>query len=96
MTIKQFLKPDWRKFVIFLLFFILTYIWVYDCGDINSSISCEAHGFPMTYWSHYTISKIPLQAENTISYFELIADLIIWYLLSCLVIWIYDKVKKKK
>jgi len=96
MKLKQFLKPDWRKIVVFAIIFIITYILVYDCGDILSSALCEARGFPMTCWSRHTVSKMPPRMEDVISYFGLITDLIIWYLLSCLIVWIYDKFRKRK
>ena len=96
MNWKQFLKPDWKKIVIFVVFFILMYIWAYNCGDIRSSALCEARGFPLIYWNYHTISKMPPKTETNLFYFELIVDLIIWYLLSCLIAWIYDKLKKPK
>jgi len=86
---KEFLKPDWRKIVltvITMIIFFPGYPPYYKGG-----------GFPLNYLSSgscYAGSNIVSCAikETPIN---LILDIIIWYFLSCLIIWIYNKVKKK-
>jgi len=97
MTLKQFLKPDWRKIVIFVIPIILTIIAIFIevkgsgwdilvyfpallCGIIPGCM----HDGELPY-----VNPILLLLSFIITYF-------VWYLLSCLIIWIYDKRKKKK
>jgi hypothetical protein len=78
MRLKQFLKPDWRKPLLFIIIFILTHV-----AEIPSP------------WEN-------IYAQATTNYgtvgivLILIIDVIVTYLISCLIIWIYEKVKKKK
>ncbi len=95
MGLKEFLMPDWRKIRVFVILSILSFFYVYNCYPQYSSGICEAHGLPLAYWSYSTRSKMPPVMDTNFSYFGLIGDLIIWYLLSCLIIWAYGKLKRK-
>jgi hypothetical protein len=103
MNIKQFLKPDWRKIVIFVIIFSLLPVFPY----YNIQLQCFAGPCPPIV--EYK-SLIELQSLGT-NYFNdlgrvflnvpyhliiLILGLLISYLISCLIIWIYYKAKKKK
>jgi len=77
-------KPDWRKIVIFvILFFVFGLLmrfpldWYLPAGGGVLPSGAIADGVP------------------TFKLFNLFLDLIIWYLFSGLIIWIYDKIKKK-
>ncbi len=142
MTLKQFLKPDWRKIVIFVVFFIygtftifmsesliyclqfyseifndspkfLTPLFIIFREDavlsiFTSFVDCEFilnvfdSTMLMLFYSEYVF--IPLCFPYIISIFlyslmipsPYVFCIIYWYLLSCLIVWIYDKVKKKK
>jgi hypothetical protein len=122
MNLKQFLKPDWRKIVIFVILSILIilfmpvgkgYLFV-DCipmvpcpggGPIFTSLSAEIInqifiGLSIFYENpHYNIEK---NLKNFASKYlfgiiiESIIAIIISYILSCLTVWIYDKLRKVK
>jgi hypothetical protein len=94
-SLKEFLKPSWRNITIFAIFSILSSLYVYNCYPPFSSGICEAHGFPLAYWSYSTRSKMPPIMDTNFSYLGLIGDLVIWYLTSCLIIWIYHQLKKE-
>ncbi len=89
MTLKQFLKPNWTKIVIIVISMIISfprYPNYYECS-----------GFPLCYLSS---GKCPFEYFVVLCGIgflpvNLILDIIFWYLFSCLIIWIYDKVKKK-
>jgi hypothetical protein len=103
MNWKEFLKPDWRKIaltIIIFLFFIG--YWVYNffvgifgwCEPCNheyylpwESGACGHCGYPDLLT--YILIEIywPL---------AIIIALFISYLLSCLIVWIYDKFRKVK
>jgi len=81
MNWKQFLKPDWRKIVLTILLMILPTIFI-------KGITSILHSCPVG-----TINCPPLfDWESFVVMFTI--SLIITYLLSCLIVWIYDKVKK--
>jgi hypothetical protein len=123
MNWKQFLKPDKRKIVIFVILFgfIGTFIWpafiwnkflenksihflIGDEKDIPFQMMGPEDipfsiGFPFMFYflgfnwgQEISISNWPRQ----IIYFHfLIFDILFNYLLSCLIVWIYDKFRKK-
>ncbi len=99
MTLKQFLKPDWRKIVVFVVLFIPTAvipnfgfgIW-WGGADIGIS-----YGFPFNFYGYGGGPEL-LPGEFIPVYFHyeaIVENIIIWYLLSCLIVWIYDKVRKR-
>jgi hypothetical protein len=108
-NLKKFLRPDCRKiitFVIILLIFPLFDFWLnYPCerGSINGFEFCKIR----LIWDYPDCSLISLlwyQDEfcNVNNVYPNIADepfyfiylLVLFYILSCLLIWIYDNRKK--
>jgi len=83
MNWKQFLKPDWRKVVIFIIFLII--FLPFKSGISIGELYWPAIGLPL-----------PIYAENYFIYFGLIFDLIFWYIVSLFIVWVYDKFKKVK
>ncbi len=96
---KEFLKPDWKKIILFLILIIAT--------SVPSNIFIEGadigknHGFPFNFYGYggglALLMNIPGQQIQ--SYFDvspLIANIIIWYLISCLIILVYNKYRSKK
>ncbi len=76
MNFKKFLKPDWRKIVIFIP---LSIVFAWGAGiPLRSTIPVGE------------ISNVPLLDPT-----NLVINLIFWYLFSCFLVWIYDKIKKK-
>jgi len=105
MKIKQFLKPDWKKIILAL---ILSLILPFLCtsGWNCRRIPCISHYFYimpigggffnlMTFLFRIMLGGVPFEALLMPLILFLIS-FIISYLLSCLIVWIYDKVKKKK
>jgi len=110
MNWKQFLKPDWKKIVIFTIIFLITplpgfwsnmdvFLYNQKCpkcplptplsGEMDSNIMkmlINPNEFYNVRSFYYDITGNP---------FYFISLLIIFYLLSCLIIWVYNKVKKK-
>jgi hypothetical protein len=81
MTLKQFLKPNWRKVVVFVIIAII--FSLIDYG-VSGELIIPIMGLPLPFYINYELI-----------YPFLIIDLIVWYLLSSFIVWIYDKVKKK-
>jgi hypothetical protein len=90
MNLKQFLKPDWRKIILFIILSIAFVLvmkfplnWEHlDWGGCVGG--CDYRGVCVDCAPNYKILIV-----------NLIFDLIFWYFLSCLIFWVYDKLKKK-
>ena len=95
MSLKKFLKPDWRKLLtLFILEFFLTFITL-------------LFGYNLPPWAVYLAAPNVLYLEKTIdptlsievlSFHGSISDIVVLfyrYVLSCFIIVIYDKVKKR-
>ena len=94
MNFKQFLKPDWRKILIFVIFFALSYLRK-SAGTIPAlGYLFLYHGFPFYYFSIWLNFNVVWKIK--ILWVGLLIDVVFWYLFSCFIIWIYDKVKKKE
>jgi hypothetical protein len=93
-TLKQFLKPDWRKIVVFVVLFVMLflsfdgkypidymYVAMGGCKEENGKMQCIGLGYGYN-WAYF------------------ILDIFIWtiisYILSCLIVWIYDKFRKNR
>ena len=86
---KDFLKPTIWKIILFLVFSISLFINWSDC--LNCPDSFEYTGLPLPVF----ISGGFVGYLNKLMPSNLIIDLAFWYLLSCLIFWLYNKVKKK-
>ena len=108
-TIKQFLKPDWRKILLFTLFALSSlFIGGLACGGGDIGIVCNFWvGFPMPIFD----CPVELFEDQLITFaifsgdchilsvlpliVFLFIDIIFWYALSCLIIFAYDKFRGK-
>lgn len=102
MNWKEFFKPTIKKIIFFIILFILTslipsrsFIIVESfCGYPDGICLDEARGLPISY---YQLASGGIGGWNYggLIYPFLVIDLIFWYLVSCPIIWIYDKVRKR-
>jgi len=103
MNWKKFLKPEVNKIGLNLLLLLISSFVVQDI-IIGQCREIEYYGFPLPWFKYdCTTDKGVLCSGNQAvcsimppEVLLLIADIIVWYLLSCLIIWIYDRVKKRK
>jgi len=100
MNWKGILKPDWRKIVIFVILFILLFFISIFPSSITLPTPVGVKGGFATVWKSL-YSEI-FFGYGTIIYrinymkFPIIINFFVSYLLSCLIVWIYDKIRKKK
>jgi hypothetical protein len=100
MNWKEFLKPDLRKVAIFLIIFFLLPVPLY--------VGCTpCHAFCIFCFPHWEFISLFSFLTNIIeneyyhyylqvfAIFIYILELITFYSISCLIVWIYEKVKKK-
>lgn len=97
--IKQFLRPDWRKIVIF---FVIMICWIIFFS--------RGEGYPpladvMIDYIGYPVFLITRQGGEPGAFYgpiyewnfiNLIINIVIWYLISCLIIFVYNKLRGKK
>jgi len=109
MNLKQFLKPDWRKIVIFVVVSIVLSLFPLTLGSIDFFVnqlfikvpmrSGVVQGIPIPFY-FCMLGGVVVYPEVSglvcnFIYYIFIIDILIWYILSCLIVWIYDKVNKK-
>jgi len=92
MNWKEFLKPSIKKIAIFLLLFIaisfIIYFFVYTPWIIaDFTYTLAPFGIPLTIWSDFLISGF--------SWINFIIDIVFWYLVSCLIVFAFQKLSKK-
>jgi len=101
MNIKQFLKPDWRKIIIFFTIVLLTLRAIWLRRPINDDYIVLIISVPysiafviMAGWIMRgpELTGISLAVANIASF---ILGSLIWYFIICLMVWIYDKFKNK-
>jgi len=118
MTLKQFLKPDKRKILVFtiLLFFVFCYFisnafvatsckLIPKCDDKVRLpwMSCSPYRCRSEItWKHYLYGIIHYLIFPSFFWgdfygvFDIfLTSLIYYWVLSCLIVWIYDKFRKK-
>ncbi|MFH0832638.1 MAG: hypothetical protein V1900_02895 [Candidatus Aenigmatarchaeota archaeon] len=95
MKLKEFLKQSGLKVVLTLILLIASSV-----PDI--SVQCpgcvrEAHGFPLDLYGLPGCEPTPTSncPGYMIHYSGLLVDVIFWYLIACLIIFAYKKIKKK-
>lgn len=93
--LKQFLKPDWRNILLTLIFMGFSYFFKVNCLPPGRLGVCEKYGFPISYLSMGSGDFFYLP-QYSILWWGLVVDLIFLYLISCSIIFKWDKFIKKK
>jgi len=97
MGLKEFLKSDKRTIIVFVILLIIFLIplGTFDVSSDPSISHLIIIGFPLpAYICVERVSALPSQSCE-ILFPSLIIDLVVLYPYSCLIIWVYDKYKKK-
>jgi len=86
---------DWRKFLILILLLSLGFLLVKISFNTREWTPSGRTGFvrgaPIPFYGCSFIIR-----ECKISYLNFVLDIIILYLISCFLVWIYDKLRRKK
>jgi len=97
MNIKQFLRPDWKKIVIFILLFIistLTRAYLFSNNEWKYSFPIFDFGTPFVFC--HLLAIVELAPKISFNFLGLIGDIIFWYFISCSVFSLCDGFKGKK
>ncbi|MBN2202836.1 MAG: hypothetical protein JW700_01430 [Candidatus Aenigmarchaeota archaeon] len=105
MGLKHFLKPDWKKIIVFIVLFLVSSSYKIDPKGISgyfyeSGSEFYFWGLPIPFYGcnfleDYLVSPLTPSPICNIAFELLIPNLIFWYLASCFIIWIYGKVRNK-
>ncbi len=108
-TIKQFLKPDWRKIIIFVVLtcVLLIHLWLSAIigvetgpqiidffGIILNIVPIVLLGF--SYYASLILNVIPELSFPFFIFITIIIPVLWYYFLSCLIIFAFDKFRKRK
>jgi hypothetical protein len=96
MGIKQFLKPDSKKIVIFIILFIISTLAranLFPNHEVKYPYSPFVFGIPFV--SFYVYPVVELGVITKFNFIGFVGNIIFWYFFSCLIFWFYDKLKKK-
>lgn len=96
--IKQFLKPNRKKVIIFIIIFILLVVFreFFESNIFFLNQLIRAPFLFLTFPFYFLILSASQSALLAIIGLIIgISGLIFWYFISCLIVWIYEKFKKK-
>ena len=97
MNWKEFLRPDWRKMVLIVIFNLIFFYFVgwSPCAIISRPSYCRTLETIIFIFQPTFIIGTKFGYGDLPLIFGFIISLFYQYLLSCPIVWIYDKVKKK-
>jgi hypothetical protein len=96
MSVKHFLKPNKWKVTIFAILMILSSLFSrYETIISFEPVVSQVFGFPFPIYIKYLPEPGSLARTPEISYEGFILNAIVWYFLSCFMIWIYEKSRNK-
>lgn len=93
-NLKKFLKPDWKKILIFVFLLVIAVI-IIPIMNARFGLYTISIGFPLPFYSCTFLVELGSLCSFA-GYTYTIIDILIWYVLSCLIVWIYDMLRKKK
>lgn len=106
MNVKQFLKPDWKRLLVFIFLPIVVgfvteiFLFNFQLSQLGINIiSIVFHPFlnamvlflPSVF---FTVEQV--NAKTIIVSIASILDSLYLYILSCFIVWIYNNIRKKK
>jgi hypothetical protein len=105
MNYKQFLKPDWRKIVLFFIIAFLGSIVILSLGFGTEILPIRFMPealfwiflfiFDLTFIAFYELTSIFIWSGETLFSIFSILTLFYWYILSCSIVLVYDRYFKK-
>jgi len=100
---KEFFKIDFGKLILFLILFIFSLLLIYFSDMVSiGAIGCIERGdvdrigvgFPATFFSS-CVSNIEGILSSDFNIIFLVIDIIFWYLISIILVYLYKKLRKK-
>jgi hypothetical protein len=97
-SIKQFLKPSWRKVLSVIIYLIIFNFILFSGTKISAQPPQWEYGFPLRFISIYSVNGISSDFLGIDKIYQnnLVIDLIFWYLISCAEIFLNIRIKKQR
>ena len=94
MSWKDLLKPDYKKLVVFLISVSLVTLLLQSYDELSEIL--YYFSFPFTSVTRVGHDCLPcgIKASYEVDYLGLAANLIFWYVFACVVVELYNMVKK--
>ena len=94
---KGFIKPDWRRLILFFMTMGgLNYFWI-SMNDILDAR--ELFGLPLGFYPKGSFMMWPGHSTPPtveFSWVNFMVDILFWYLIACIIFYVYDKIKEEK
>ena len=91
-SVKQFLRPDWRKILLALILSGLTYFYKVNCLPPGMLGVCEGYGFPVSYL-RMSGGDFVYWPQYSILWLGLVVDLIFWYFICSAIVFAFIRFK---
>jgi len=95
--IKEFLMPTFWKIILFLILMVGLNCWIiFSTHILDARILV---GLPLPFYpigSFMIWSNMPPPPIVEFSWINFVIDIIFWYVVSCLIVFIYSKFKSRK
>lgn len=100
MNWEEFSKPTWKKIIIFVIFVAVSFLlYIYSSGmagsEPNQLGQLLGYIFMALNWPLVLYSRIFNISRTDILYFGVFIDGLWFYIFSCTIAWICNKVKKR-
>ena len=97
MKITEFLKPDIRRIVVFVIIAVISIYFIYISFTVPLGETTPAWVYIIyiLWLPLFVFTFLPEEAPILLA-IALLISITYWYLLSCLIVAAYDKIKKRK
>ena len=102
---KQFLKPNWFKVLLTIFIGVFMFGFLFTVASFLSVSSATFESitkflfaiflFPLILCS-LSIGPPPTTSQSILCFISLILILVYWYLISCLILWLWNKRSSKR
>lgn len=93
---KEFLKPDWKKLLLLFVFIFIKFFISNNFGILLEYIISPFFSFLYTRVLEPLVVFKWFYLNLFLYAFLYTLDGVYWYILSCLIVWVYNKFRKKE
>ena len=96
MGLKEFFKPTKGKIILFIILMgFLNFIWIFGqgCSDCRMLVGLPLSFYPVGSGTFFD-ARDPVPEVVSFSIVNFILNIVFWYLLACLIVLIYRKIRK--
>jgi len=103
-SVKEFLKPNRKKTSLAITLFGMPFFFDYTCNILSVDLTCVLFAVVQFVWIGILLATLTMlvimitgveRMSISLVIFGLVLDIFVNYLISCIIVWIYDKFRKK-